>query len=274
MKYLQYIFLVVIVLVTACEWDSIEEEDTTEVVPVTPTISYNVLKTYPHDTDAFTEGLFFDNGKLYESTGGTMDFPQTKSLFGIVDTNTGEINAKVTLDKNQYFGEGIALLNNKIYQLTYKSRKGFVYDAKSYAQLQEFTIPSAEGWGLTTDGTYLIMSDGSNRLTYLDPVNLQTVKVISVRENGFAVDLLNELEFINGYLYANIYTTNTIVKIDPITGELAGRMDLTNLAIDARNNYPMALDMNGIAYNSNTNRIWITGKFWPKIFEIEIIAPL
>ncbi len=262
------IFGFFILLFAACDDDDTTESTTTATTTTSPIISYQVVKTYPHDTDAFTEGLFFAEGKLYESTGGTREFPQSKSLFGIVDTATGKINAKVTLDKNLFFGEGIALLNNKIYQLTYTTRVGFIYDATTYKKLGEFKIPSAEGWGLTTNGTDLIMSDGTNKLTYLDPENLQTIKTITVSDNGYAVDLLNELEYVKGFLYANVYTSNMIVKIDPTTGNVVGKMDLTNIAIDARNNFPRAIDMNGIAYDAATDKFLVTGKFWPKMYEI------
>lgn len=265
------LLVLLVMFFSSCEDEETTETSKTESIPVTEIIGFQVIKTYPHDTNAFTEGLFFHNGKLYESTGGTREFPQSKSLFGIVNQTSGEINTKVELDKNQYFGEGITFLNNKIYQLTYKSRVGFIYDATTYKKLGEFKIPSAEGWGLTANDTELIMSDGTNRLTFINPENLQTVKTITVSDNGYAVDLLNELEFIKGYLYANVYTTNMIVKIDPSTGDVIGKIDLTNIAIDARNNFPLAIDMNGIAYDSKTDNLLVTGKFWPKMYEIEFL---
>ena len=235
-----------------------------------PIIDFVYIKSYPHDTTAFTEGFLIHNGKLYESTGATIDLPQTKSLFGIVDLTTGKIEPKVVLDRSKYFGEGITFLNGKVFQLTYKTKIGFVYDATNFKKIKEFTFPSEEGWGLTTDGINLIMSDGTYELTFLNPITLQTVKKISVTENGYAKDYLNELEYIKGYIFANIWKTNTIVKIDPVDGKVVGKLDLSSLAYEAKNIYLRSLEMNGIAYDSVKNRIFVTGKLWPKIYELQI----
>lgn len=234
-----------------------------------PSINYSYRNAYPHDTNSFTEGFLIQNGKLYESTGATPDLPQTKSLFGVVDLTTGIIDTKVELDKSRYFGEGIAFLNGKVFQLTYKSKIGFIYDALTFEKLGSFSFPSSEGWGLTTNGIYLIMSDGTNKLTYLDPVTFQVVRTISVTQNEFGKAYLNELEYIKGYIYANIYGTNTIVKINPIDGTVVGTLDLGSLAYEAKTLYKGSLEMNGIAYDSITDRVFVTGKLWPKIYEIE-----
>ena len=236
----------------------------------TPTINYTYIKSHPHDTTAFTEGFVIHEGKLYESTGATQDLPQTRSLFGIVDLTTGEIDTKVELDKQKYFGEGITFLNGKVFQLTYKTKIGFVYDALTFKKVKEFTFPSEEGWGLTTDGTNLIMSDGTFNLTYLDPVSLQMIKKVSVVQDGYAINNLNELEYIKGFIYANLWMSNTIVKIDPINGKVVGKLDLSSLVYDAKNLYAGSLEMNGIAFDSVANRIFVTGKLWPKIYELEI----
>lgn len=259
---------------SACNWgeEETDVEITTEVQ--VPFINYTVTNTYPHDTNAFTEGLFIHNGIFYESTGGTPDFPQTRSLFGILDTLSGKIKPKVELNKDRFFGEGIVLLNNKIYQLTYKSRIGFIYDATSYKELDQFSIPTNEGWGFTTNGSELIMSSGSNELLFLNPVNMDVVRTLSVTDNGYAIDLLNELEYINGAIYANVFTANTIVKIDEQSGELLGKIDLNSLFHDARSKFPRAIEMNGIAYNKATNKLYVTGKFWPTLYELELNAPL
>ncbi|GAB3817008.1 glutaminyl-peptide cyclotransferase [Pontibacter rugosus] len=201
--------------------------------PAPAEINYAVVKAYPHDSNAFTEGLLVHEGKLYESTGSPSDLPDTKSLVGIVDLSTGNIDTKVELDRKKYFGEGIVILNNKLYQLTYVSKVGFVYDLNTFEKLQEFTIPSKEGWGMTTDSTHLIMSDGTSQLTYLDPETLQKARVVGVYDNNGPLKNLNELEYINGYIYANVYTTNTIVKIDPSSGQVVGKIYLTALAQDA-----------------------------------------
>ena len=236
----------------------------------TPIIDYVYIKSYPHDTTSFTEGFLIQNGKLYESTGATKDLPQTRSLIGIVNLTTGKIVPKVEIDRLKYFGEGITFLNGKVFQLTYKTKIGFVYDTTNFKKVKEFTFPSEEGWGLTTDGTSLIMSDGTYELTYLDPVTLQTIKKVAVTENGCAKTYLNELEYIKGYIFANIWTTNTIVKIDPTDGKVVGKLDLSSLAYEAKNIYLGSLEMNGIAYDSIANRIFVTGKLWPRIYELQI----
>jgi glutamine cyclotransferase len=263
------IFLIVFVLNFICSCKDKPVNNNSANISI-PAIDYKFIKSYPHDTSSFTEGLLIHDGKLYESTGSPEELPYTKSLFGIVDLTTGKIDAKVLLDRANFFGEGIAFLNGKVFQLTYKKKVGFVYDATTYKKLREFSIPSKEGWGLTTDGSSLIMSDGTYILTYLDPETLKVTKTITVTENGNAKDFLNELEYINGYIYANIWTTNTIVKINPVDGKVVGLIDLKDLALEANYLYPHSLEMNGIAYDSTSNRIYVTGKLWSKIFEIEL----
>jgi glutamine cyclotransferase len=234
-----------------------------------PNINYTYVNSFPHDTNSFTEGFLIHDGDLWESTGATDGLPQSKSLFGIVDSATGVIDAKVELDRDTYFGEGITFLNGKVYQLTYQSKIGFIYDATSFKELGRFDLPTKEGWGMTTDGTYLIMSDGSNNLIYLDPANMSVSKTVAVTDNGYVIDNLNELEYINGFIYANVWMTNTVVKIDPANGKLVGKLDLNLLANEARYNYPYSMEMNGIAYDSINNRVLVTGKMWPKYFEIK-----
>lgn len=235
-----------------------------------PVIQYKFIKSYPHDTTAFTEGFLFHKGELYESTGATPNLSQTRSLFGVVDLTTGQINVKVEIDGLKYFGEGIAFLAGKVYQLTYKTKVGFIYDDISFKKVGEFIIPSKEGWGLTTNGKELIMSDGTNILTCLDPKDLHVIRKISVTENGSAKFNLNELEYFNHSIYANIWSTNKIVKIDPDDGKVVGEFDLTPFASEAKSIYSGSLEMNGIAYDSAANRVFVTGKLWPKIYEIKI----
>jgi len=235
-----------------------------------PNIDFTFIKSYPHDTTSFTEGFLIHDGQLYESTGATSDLTQTKSLLGIVDLTTGKIDIKVEIDRLKYFGEGITILNGKVYQLTYKTKIGFVYDATTFKKIRDFSFSNKEGWGLTTDGTNLIMSDGTYELTYLDAITLQPIKKITVTENGSVKENLNELEYIKGYIFANIWTTNTIVKINPEDGRIIGRLDLTPLHNDSKGLYPGSLEMNGIAYDSVSNRIFVTGKMWPKIYELKI----
>jgi glutaminyl-peptide cyclotransferase len=238
--------------------------------PSTPILNFSFVNSYPHDTSAFTEGLLFHNGKLFESTGAAQEIPQTRSLFGIVDLKTGKIDVKVEIDRNKYFGEGIVFLNGNVYQLTYQTKVGFVYDAVTFKKIKEFPLPTAEGWGMTTDGSSLIMSDGTDKLTYLDPSSLLVTKTLLVTENGNATFNINELEYIKGFIYANIWQTNTMVKIDPANGAVVAKLDLSALAYQAQSIYRGSLEMNGIAYDSTTNHLFVTGKMWPKIFEIEL----
>lgn len=259
---------------TACQSPTIvEPEDKTHIkvdeTYTTPVLNYSLINTLPHDSTSFTEGFLIHDGQLFESTGYTENLPQTKSLFGSVDLKTGKINVKVEIDKTKYFGEGICFLNNKVFQLTYKNQIGFIYDAKTFKPKGQFGYLSKEGWGLTTDGKSLIMSDGTNNLTYINPETLQITKTLSVSENNFAVDYLNELEYIKGFIYANVYTTHHIVKINPETGNVVAKMDIEELFATAQKRYPYALETNGIAYDSIQNKVYVTGKLWPCMFEIK-----
>lgn len=227
-------------------------------------IPYSVKAQWKHDTEAFTQGLVIHEGKLYESTG-----QEGSSWIGIVNINTGEIDKKVTLDA-QYFGEGITILNNKVYQLTWKTKKGFVYDLKTFNRVGEFAYDS-EGWGITHDGKNLIMSDGSDKLNFLDTTSLKSVRTLEVTDQeGGAVSNLNELEYVEGFVFANLWQTNTIVKIDPSTGKVVGRMDLTQLATDARARSPKVDVLNGIAYHATTKLFLVTGKYWPMTYVLQL----
>ena len=233
-----------------------------------PIINYTYVNSFPHDTNSFTEGFLIHNGELYESTGANDVLPQTKSLFGIVDSATGIIDTKVELDRTVYFGEGITFLNDKVYQLTYQAKIGFIYDAITFKELGTFKLPSNEGWGMTTDGKDLIMSDGSANIYFLDAANCSVKKIISVADNGIAIDNLNELEYIKGFIYANLWMTNFIVKIEPSTGKVVGKLDLTALFNEVKYYHYPSMAMNGIAYDSIADRVFVTGKMWPKYFEI------
>jgi glutamine cyclotransferase len=232
---------------------------------------YKILNVYQHSTNSFIEGLFVDQGTIYESTGSPEEIPNTKSVFGILDTKTGQINVKSELDKKIFFGEGIAKCNNKIYQLTYKNKTGFIYDSKTYKQIGIFQFDNNEGWGLTNiKNEALIMSDGTNVLTFLDPKSLKITKKLEVFENNMPVLNLNELEYVDGYIYANIYGTNKIVKIDAKNGIVLRTIDCTALANDSKSKFSGSLEMNGIAYNNKTNTFLITGKLWPCVYEIKL----
>lgn len=236
----------------------------------TPILNFQYLKHYPHDTLSFTEGLEFHKGKLYESTAATHDFPGTRSLFGEVDLKNGQIVPRAELNGDQYFGEGITFLNGKIFQLTYKNRVGFIYDDSTFKRIGEFNFKNSEGWGMTSDGKDLIMSDGTYTLTYLDANNQKMVRTLTVTENGVAIPSLNELEYIDGYIYANIWMTNTVVKMSAATGEVVAKFDFSTLANDAKETHPRALEMNGIAYDAKSRELVVTGKFWPKMYVVKI----
>jgi len=235
----------------------------------TPSISFTVTTSFSHDTTLFTEGLLVHNGKVFESSGAPTDRPKCNSVIGVTNLATGTFEKKAELDKSTYFGEGIAFFKNKLYQLTYKNQKGFVYDATSFKKIDSFMYSNKEGWSLTSNGNALIMSDGSNNLTFLDPENLKVLKVLQVTENGVARDSLNELEYIKGFIYANIWMNNHIVKIDTGSGKVIGKIDLTGLTNDAFRRNPNIDVLNGIAYDSTNDKIYVTGKMWSRIYQID-----
>jgi len=234
-----------------------------------PVINYSVTGYLLHDTALFTEGFLVHNGQIFESTGSPEEFPDAESLVGIINPHTGMMDQKIRLDKEKYFGEGIAFLKDKLYQLTYLNQKGFIYDAATFKKTGEFSFVSKQGWGLTTDGTHLIMDDGSDVLTFLDPATLKPVKTLNVTMNSIPRDSLNELEYIKGYIYANVWYTNYILKIDPATGKVIARLDLSSIVADARNKNPRANVLNGIAYDAASGRIYVVGKRWPNIYQID-----
>lgn len=243
------------------------QKDNQTIVSIIP---YTIVNSYPHSINSYTQGLFFDGDTLYESTGSPDYISQTRSVLGLLDLNTGEIDIKAELDRDIYFGEGSTQLNNKIYQLTYKNQKGFVYDASTFKEINTFTYPSGEGWGLTTDGTSLIMSDGSDVITYLNPQTFEVIKIIDVKRNQSPQRALNELEYVDGYIFANIYQTNEIVKINPTNGEIVGVLDLSDVVVEVRNMSPNIAELNGIAYRQSTQTFFITGKLWPQVYEIKL----
>jgi glutamine cyclotransferase len=231
-------------------------------------IVYKVVTTFPHDTSAYTEGLLVYHGMLYESTGHTNYYPSSRSLFGIVNLSSGRIDKKAEIDKNKYFGEGIAFLNGKVYQITNTTHIGFVYDAKTYEKLDSFKY-DGDGWGLTTNGSCLLMSNGSSIIYYREPSTSKIVKRLGVTDNNGPVQNINELEQINGFIYANQWQTDYILKIDTSSGKVVGRLDLTPLKAEVKIKYPFAEETNGIAYDAIANKIFVTGKLWPTIYEIQ-----
>lgn len=234
-----------------------------------PVYNYEIVKAFPHDPDAFTQGLVVFNGFFYEGTGGRKSDSFHSSLRK-VDIQTGKALQKIDLAP-EYFGEGITILNNKIYQLTWQENKAFVYDVNDFKLLQQFSY-STEGWGITNDGTNLMMSDGSHLIRVLNPETFDVVRTIAVLdERGKPILELNELEYIKGEIWANIWQKGWIIRIDPATGKLLGRIDLNRLADEQMNASPNADVLNGIAYDAASDRIFITGKRWKQLFEIKVV---
>lgn len=223
-----------------------------------------VIKVYPHATTSYTQGLEFDGDQLYEGTGGMG--ATGRSIIAKVDLNTGEITDERFIGEN-YFGEGITILGDKLYQLTWQQHTCFVYDKNSLELLDTYTY-TGEGWGLCNDGEYLIMSDGTERLYFRDPETFAIRKTMEVYSNQGPLKGINELEYINGKIYANIYTTNQIVIIDVKTGVVTGLIDASLIALDYRETGEV---LNGIAYKESTKQLFITGKNWPNMLEIGLI---
>lgn len=260
----------ILIFIYSCKDNSKSSgSDRDQLNPGVPVINYAVKNYYAHHTSLFTEGLLFHNGQLYESTGSPAELPETKSLIGITDLATGKFSKKIELDRTKYFGEGIVFLGNRLFQLTYKAQVGFIYDAASFKKTGEFTYSNLEGWSLTTDGKDLIMSDGTSKLTFMDTTNFKPIRILSVTINGLPQESLNELEYINGFIYANIWMSNYVVKINPADGKIIGKLDLSSLALEAKNKNPRADVLNGIAYDSATDRIFVTGKMWANIYQID-----
>jgi len=225
--------------------------------------TYEVVKTYPHDQNAFTQGLVIENGVLYEGTG-----LYGNSSLRRVDLETGKVLQIYALP-NQFFGEGIAVFGDRVLQLTWRSQTGFVYDKHSFALLQEFSYPT-EGWGITNDGNQLIMSDGTATLYFLNPETFEKVGQVEVHDGNNPVTRLNELEYINGEVYANIWTEEKIAIINPHTGQVTGWIDLTGIC-NQENQDPNSV-LNGIAYDAEGGRLFVTGKLWSQLFQIKLIA--
>lgn len=225
--------------------------------------TYVVRNVYPHLTTSYTQGLQFADGELWEGTG-----EYGRSVLQRLDHATGRADVKVRLPRTE-FGEGITLLGDRIYQLTWTSNTVHVYDRRSFEKVADFRY-TGEGWGLTTDGTKLYMSDGTSTIRVVDPATFRRERDIPVTYEGQALELLNELEWIDGRIWANVYTTDQIAVIDPATGVVEGVVDLTGLLPDA-DRTPRTDVLNGIAYDEATGRIFVTGKRWNKLFEIEIV---
>lgn len=268
-----------VMLITSCGTNSSNTKPpgNSNAKQVLPVYTYDVVKSYPHDPKAFTQGLIFHNGFLYEGTGGKLTRGDDhSSSLRKVELDTGRVLQKHDLARD-FFGEGITLLGGKIYQLTWQERTGFVYDPNDFKLLKEFRY-IGDGWGLTNDGSSLIMSDGTHVIKFLDPETFQTTRTITVNnESGRPLMKLNELEFVKGEIWANIWHSeemgkpNHIARIDPATGKLLGWIDLGNISPDDQNGDGKEENtLNGIAYDEASDRLFVTGKNWKKLFEIKV----
>ncbi len=228
-----------------------------------PTYTFEVVNVWPHDPTAFTQGLVFHEGFLLESTG-----QYGESSLRKVELKTGKVVKRISVPR-QFFAEGLTLLRGKLFQLTWTERKGFIYDADTL-QLQDSFSYGGQGWGLTNDGDSLIMSDGTHQLRFIDPLTFQVEKTVDVFDEGRPLRELNELEFVNGEIFANIWHRDEIVRLDPQLGKILGWIDLKGLLPpDGRQRDPEAV-LNGIAFDKEGKRLFVTGKLWPSVFEIKV----
>lgn len=228
-----------------------------------PVSTPSIVSTLPHDTSSFTEGLEYYDSTLIESGG---NYGHSK-LFQY-DPKSGRVLKELKLD-DKYFGEGVTVLRDTLYQLTYKEKTAFVYDAKTFKKIKELPFEVGEGWGLTNDGKNIIASTGSSNLYYFEPGTLKLVKTLTITENGSPVPNINELEYVDGYIYANQWQYNYIVKIDPSTSTVVAKLDLSAMIDTVKKEYAGSDVLNGIAYNGATKKFYVTGKYWPRMFEIQ-----
>ncbi len=227
--------------------------------------TYEVVNSYPHNTGHFTQGLEVYKNQFFESTGEN----KTSAIYKF-DLKTGNASQTIKLEE-KYFGEGITILKDKIYQLTYKAQKGFVYDVNTFARIDSFTFDTPQGWGLTHDEKYIIKTDGSEFIHFIEPESMKVIRKIQVYDDKGPVKLLNELEYHDGVIYANIWTTNFAVKIDPESGKVLGRIDFNGLLPVMYNPEERIDVLNGIAIHPDNDKMYITGKLWPKLFEVKLI---
>ncbi|HEY0366655.1 MAG TPA: glutaminyl-peptide cyclotransferase [Pyrinomonadaceae bacterium] len=228
----------------------------------TPKYGYQIVNIFPHDSNAFTQGLILLDGKLLESTG-----QEGFSSLRRVELESGKVLKKVDVPV-PYFAEGLTALNGRLYQLTWQHNIGFIYDAQTFDRLGEFNY-QGEGWGLTTDGQSLILSDGSNRIRFIDPAGFRVTRSITVTDGSAPVRELNELEYVNGEIYANVWHDNRIATIDPQSGHVKAWIDLSGLMPEGELQDPEAV-LNGIAYDQANDKLIVTGKLWPRLFEIKV----
>ncbi len=266
----KYLSIIIAISLHSCTGNNNPDHDPEIVVPhvgieAPAILQYSVISEYAHDTSAYTQGLEFFKDKLYEGTG---DYES--SSIRITDYKTGNVLKKKLMGSKEIFGEGISVFKNKLYQLTWQNHLVNVYDVNNIDQaIKTFNWPY-EGWGLTHDTSSLIISDGSSNLYFVDPENFKVKNTVSVKDDQGPVAMLNELEYVNGFIYANIYESNLIVKINPENGRVTGKISIERL-LQEKDVIPNRTDvLNGIAYNEATKTFLITGKRWPKMFEIKI----
>ena len=231
----------------------------------TPVCGFTIVNEYPHDSEAFTQGLVFAGGDLYEGTG-----IWGRSSLRRVDLETGVVLQSLVLP-SRFFGEGITIYGDRIIQLTWQSRVGFVYDRGSFQLVEQFGY-ATEGWGLTHDGQHLIMSDGTSTLRFLHPQTFEELGHLQVHDQDGPVTRLNELEYIHGAIYANVWLTDRVARVDPLTGEVSAWIDLEGLLRPEDPEQPVDV-LNGIAYDATGDRLLVTGKLWPKLFHIQLVCP-
>jgi len=258
-----FAIIAIVAMIFTASWALLSAGTDYEQAPSNLTYGYEVINVYPHDRSAFTEGLVYDEGVLYEGTG-----QYGRSTLRKVDLETGIVQKQISLPV-EFFGEGIELWEDRIVQLTWKSNVGLIYDKESLAETGNFTYRT-DGWGITSDGKKLIMSDGSNLLYFLDPETFQVFGQIKVRDGENAIRGINEMEYINGEIYANIWPTSRIAIISPETGIVRAWIDLKGLLPESDRAGTDVL--NGIAYDPEGDRLFVTGKNWPSLFEIDLVA--
>lgn len=260
------LLIILCAILFSCEQPREIQQDTSTPTPTTeqsvPTYSFRVVATIPHDTTAFTQGFEVYNGEFIESTG-----QNGQSSIRRVNMRTGAVVKREPLEA-QYFGEGVTVVNDTAYMLTWLNQRGFVYDPVSLRRIREFRY-AGEGWGITSDGTHLITSNGSNVLTVMDPSTSAIIRSIPVTLQGSVVGQLNELEWVEGEVWANVWQTMRILRINPTTGNVVGVIDCTGIIADGDRTPSMDV-FNGIAYDAKTKAIYVTGKNWPTIFQIEL----
>jgi glutamine cyclotransferase len=262
MKKNTLLMLLAFILTFSCSDNNRSSKQASEIPDQIPVYKPEIYNAFTHDADAFTQGLFYSDGFIYESTGNYGESSLRK-----VELESGTVIKKIDLPP-EYFGEGITLCNDKIIQLTWVSKKGFVYDKEGFELIREFDYPT-EGWGITYDGKHLIMSDGTDKLYFLDPADFSRIKQVDVTANGKAVTRLNELEYVNGKIYANVWQTDRIAIIQP-DGKVVGWIDLEGILLPE--GCPKGIDvLNGIAYDAEENKMYVTGKYWCKIFELKVV---